>query len=629
MATGPLSDVIQHLRRAAAPRDGADMSDGQLLERFVAQRDDDALAILVRRHGPMVWGVCRRVLRSREDAEDAFQAAFLVLVRRASSVVPREMIGNWLHGVALQTALKARATAARRRMHERRAAERPRPAAREQDSWPEVKLRLDEELSRLPMKYRAAILLCDLEGKPRKEAARLLGVPEGTLSGHLTRGRALLARRLARYGLAISSGTLTVLLVQSSASASVPATLVSSSIRLARLLAAGEAAGAISAGVSALTEGASKSMLLAKMKLVGVLMLATVVVAAAATGRVLCQTQAAPVSNAPGRTAQAADAQAQDKAANRNDAGAPLQGPVEPKEMATLKGHNRPVYSVAFAPDGKTLASSAGDGTIRLWDAATAKPRTTLKGHTSTVQTIAFAPDGKTLASGSNDGTIRVWDLAAPKELTAFARPQAGYFSVAFSPDGKTLASGAGDSTTGREVLSVWDVATGKEQVIFNGKSNQVHSVAFSPDGKVLASGSEDGTVRFWDPTAGNLLAAVQAHTGAARGLAFSPDGKLLASASKDGTVKLWDAAAYKERATLKTDCRTYAVAFTADGKTLASGCDDATIRVWDMATMKERAKLEGHTGEVLGVAISPDGKTLASSSADGTVKLWDMAPGR
>src|SRR5437867_10817193 len=135
MATSQMSGVLQHLRRAVLLRDGAGMTDGQLLEDYISRRDEAALAALVRRHGPMVWGVCRRVLRNYHDAEDAFQATFLVLVRRAASIASRELVANWLYGVAYQTARKARATAVRRNERETLVTEMPEPEAAEQDIW--------------------------------------------------------------------------------------------------------------------------------------------------------------------------------------------------------------------------------------------------------------------------------------------------------------------------------------------------------------------------------------------------------------------------------------------------------------------------------------------------------------
>jgi RNA polymerase sigma factor (sigma-70 family) len=285
MANHKPRPVLQHLGKAALLRDGAGLTDGQLLKRFLTQRDDAAFAALVRRHGPMVWGVCRRVLSHHQDAEDAFQATFLVLVRKAAAVEPKELVANWLYGVAHQTALKARATAGKRKGRERQVAEMPEPAVEEQDLWRDLRPLLDQELSRLPDKYRVVIVLCDLQGKTRKEAAQQLGCPEGTVAGRLARARALLARRLARHGLAVSGGALAAVLSQKVASAGVPTAVVSSTIRAASLLAAGRAAvtGVISAEATALTEGVLKAMLLTKLRTATAILLTAGILALAVT----------------------------------------------------------------------------------------------------------------------------------------------------------------------------------------------------------------------------------------------------------------------------------------------------------------------------------------------------------
>jgi RNA polymerase sigma factor (sigma-70 family) len=291
MSTGPMSEVIQQLHRALLS-DGAALSDGQLLDDYLSRRDEAALAALVRRHGPMVWGVCRRVLRNEADAEDAFQATFLVLVRKATSIASRELLANWLYGVAHQTALKARSTAAKRGARERQVTDMPEPAVTDPELGGDLQPLLDQELSRLPDIYRVAIVLCELEGKTRTEAARQLGVPEGTLAARVARGRAMLARRLARHGLTVSAGSLAALLSQNTASAGVPAAVVSSTINAASQFAAGSAAGAISARVVALTEGVLKAMLISKLKAAATVLLLVVLAgvgAGALTIRALAQ----------------------------------------------------------------------------------------------------------------------------------------------------------------------------------------------------------------------------------------------------------------------------------------------------------------------------------------------------
>jgi len=262
MATTGLRRVLDHLHPP-----GGGLTDAQLLTRFVTARDEASFAALVRRHGPMVLAVCRRLLRSAHDAEDAFQATFLVLARKAGSVVKRESVGSWLHGVACRTALQAASANARRRARERQVADMPHPEVMPEEAHDWLPL-LDQELGRLPEKYRAAVVLCDLEGRSRREAARQLGVPEGTLSSRLMRARKLLARRLARYGLALSGGALAAVLSEKTASACVTGALAASTAKAAVLMAAGQAltAGAVPARVVALTEGVIKTMLLTKLR---------------------------------------------------------------------------------------------------------------------------------------------------------------------------------------------------------------------------------------------------------------------------------------------------------------------------------------------------------------------------
>ncbi len=253
-----LTKVVRQLRAAMAGREAARLTDDELWRRYVCERDDSAFEALVRKHGPMVLGVCRRVLRNQHDAEDAFQATFLVLVRKANSLRSPRTLAGWLHGVALRTALEARSAAARRRVKEASVELRlTMPEDLSSDLWPV----LDEELNCLAPKYRSAVVLCDLEGKTRKEVARQLGWAEGTVASRLARGRRLLARRLARRGFA---GTLVAAaLAQVTADACVPSLLVFTTVAAARRYAA---QGVLCGTAAALTKGVLKSMLLTKFK---------------------------------------------------------------------------------------------------------------------------------------------------------------------------------------------------------------------------------------------------------------------------------------------------------------------------------------------------------------------------
>jgi RNA polymerase sigma factor (sigma-70 family) len=307
MATRHLGKVLPSFRRAVLLRDGGGLSDGQLLDCYLAHREETAFAALVRRHGPMVWGVCRRVLSRHHDAEDAFQATFLVLVRKAASVVPREKVANWLYGVAYKTALKARAAAARRDARERQVMTLPESPAAESDCWNDLRPLLDHELSRLPDLYRVPVLLCDLEGKTHREAARQLGCPEGTLAARLTRARALLAKRLVRHGLMLSGGSLALALSVKAASASVPPAVVSAAVQAASLFAAGPAAaGVISAPVLALTEGVLQAMLVNKLRTtVTALLLVGVLGAGVGAGGLIAQSYGPGQGNVRGGSKQA------------------------------------------------------------------------------------------------------------------------------------------------------------------------------------------------------------------------------------------------------------------------------------------------------------------------------------
>lgn len=274
MQTSPLNRVIHHLF-AGLRLDGGELTDAELLGRFLRSGDEGPLATLVRRHASMVWNVCRRLL-SHHDAEDAFQATFLVLVRRAGAV-PRQAVANWLYGVARQTAVRLRATAAKHRRRETQVVNMPEPTIDEAHDT-RIQAVVDEELGRLPDHYREVVLLCDLEGLTRKKAARQLGIPEGSVASRLARARVMLARRLNRRDVVLSGASLAAVLSAGSASASAPPALVASTIKAATLM----AAGVISAKVAALTEGMVKAMFVTRIKsLLGLaLFIATIVGAA-------------------------------------------------------------------------------------------------------------------------------------------------------------------------------------------------------------------------------------------------------------------------------------------------------------------------------------------------------------
>jgi len=281
MLTASANPVLDQLRRASLLGAGGEVSDGQLLGAFVSHGDEAAFETLVRRHGPMVHGLCRRVIGHRHDAEDAFQATFLVLARKAACVRPREAVANWLFGVAYRTARRARAVAARRSTRETQVKTMLQPSVEPADTFTSLCCQpiLDEELNRLPDKYRLPVVLCELEGRPRRDVARHLQVPEGTLSSRLATARKLLAKGLRRRGVSLPAAALTTLL-SGQALANVPSTLVSSTSKAAAAIAAGQAlTPAVSGQVAALTEGVLKAMLMNKLRIVVAFLTVTVMFA--------------------------------------------------------------------------------------------------------------------------------------------------------------------------------------------------------------------------------------------------------------------------------------------------------------------------------------------------------------
>jgi RNA polymerase sigma factor (sigma-70 family) len=265
MTSGQLRTLLQHLHRLTAPGAGG-LSDAQLLERFVAEQDEAAFEVLVWRHGPLVYNVCRRVLRQADDVEDAFQATFLALVRKAAAIRNRAAVGGWLYQVAHRVALRAKA--ARRPTRPFPDEDIAAPRADDTFLWRDLRPVLDEEVQRLPGKYREAVVLCYLSGHTAEEAARQIGCPRGTVLSRLAWARERLRQRLTRRGVAFPAGALAACLTQEGASASAPALLIGSTVRAATGLASGKAAaaGVVSARVATLMEGALRSMFLTKLQ---------------------------------------------------------------------------------------------------------------------------------------------------------------------------------------------------------------------------------------------------------------------------------------------------------------------------------------------------------------------------
>ena len=280
------------------------------------------------------------------------------------------------------------------------------------------------------------------------------------------------------------------------------------------------------------------------------------------------------------------------------------------------------VFSVAFSPDGKAVATGAGDGYARLWDVSTGKVLQRF-GPVGTVFSLAFSPDGKFLVGGTGeDLLVHVWDVASGREVRTLNGHEGWVHAVAYSSDGKFISSGSADHT-----LRVWEAQTGKLRYLFEALEKATYfATAFSPDARLVAGGRSDGLIQLWDLATGQQVLQFEAAIGFFS-LAFSPDGKLLASGASDGTVHLWDLATGREQRTMNgTHGKTaFSLAYHPNGKLLASGGWDWKVRLWNPATGQQIDQLDGHVDFVLGLSFSPDGKLLASSaySSDGTVRVW------
>ncbi|KPH97280.1 WD-40 repeat-containing protein [Actinobacteria bacterium OK074] len=294
---------------------------------------------------------------------------------------------------------------------------------------------------------------------------------------------------------------------------------------------------------------------------------------------------------------------------------------------ATLNEGRAAVAPVAFSPDGRTLAGGGADGTVRLWNTATGAPRTSPARPGGAVTALAFGQDGRALAVGGTDGTVRLLDArtgARRAELAGHGRGTGGpVASVAFSPDGRTLAAGGPDGAV------LWDTATGGARPEPGGRQGPVRAVAFSPDGRTLAGAGQDGT-QLWDTATGRVRVTLTGHRGAVESVAFSPDGRAVVSTGRDGTVLLSDTADGLLRAVLGVDLGTmWSVAYSPDGSTVVGGGQDGAVWLWNVSTGKTRVTVPTAEDALTSVAFAPDGRTVATGGRDGSVRLWDAATGR
>jgi RNA polymerase sigma factor (sigma-70 family) len=566
--------------------------DADLLAAYIHDRNDGAFAALVDRHGSMVWGVCRRVLGDIHAAEDAYQATFLVLARRAGQIRHGDRLAGWLYGVALRVARKAR----QRRHPESWSETSPEAPAASAGPLAEAASRealatLDEELERLPEVYRTPVLLCCLGGLSQEEAARRLGWSAGSVRGRLERGRARLADRLARRGISLSA----VLSLDQLPALAPPA-----------LGSASPAALALANAVLGLASSKLKSLaalvLLASMTVGSFTLLAMPGAAERKEGN-----ERVPVPQVTLRP--------------------PTETPL------ALDKPSDGFWGLDFSPDGKIVAGGAHDGSVRIWDATTGKQTLALELGTAVVLSVRFSHDGKTLASVSDK--IRLHDPVTGKLLRELDRGKVDFHSpepVAFSPDDRIVLGG------GAESLRLWDVQTGA--LIRELEGSELGAATFSPDGKIVA-GAIEGGVGTWDARTGQQLLRLRSEN--PRAMSFSPDGKFLAAGTTDRSLTLWNAATgavvYRiEQAHVKG---IVGVAFTPDGRYLVSAGkrphagvepwapdNDGEVKVRESATGKELFAFATQLSWPNGMALDPTGTRVAIGTLLGRqpVKIWSMA---
>ena len=596
MADRPAGVLRQNICSAEDAEVSRSVSDQDLLCRFLAHRDEAAFAALVQRYSGTVWSVCRRILPQQQDAEDAFQAVFFLLARKADTIHKKEAVGSWLYGVAYRVAMKARRTAGRRQRREKKPRPTtPEPVPSSEAASRELQRVLDEEVQRLADKYRAPFVLCCLEGMSKAEAARELGWKEGTVSWRLGQARALLQKRLLRRGVTLSAALTVLALLPYKASVSAALIQTTTQGVLATLV--GQAA-ALSPNAVALANGMMRSLAMTRGKLfLAVVLTLMVLMEGACLGAYLANPdtqQAAPqrIATQPVPTHL-------------------IGPPGKPGEPA--------VVSVALSADGKRLATTVGrvaePGQLNIRDTATVEDLVALKPEVGP-STAAFSPDDHTLATGTFQGDIVLRAAEDGHEQTVLHGSATSVHGLAFSPSGAELASAAADGT-----VTVWNVKNRRAQQSMHGHSDSVRAVAFFHREQALVSGSDDFTAKIWDAGTGKEKFTLRGHQSRIDAVAVSPDDRLVATGSMDRTLRLWDAETGKEAAVLEGQPRGLcSIAFSPNGQLLASGDVNGNVCLWEVKTYRLLRRLVRQTAAIRTLVFSADGRYLHTGSAAGPV---------
>jgi RNA polymerase sigma factor (sigma-70 family) len=662
----PGSSALPGLLKSVLSASLSRHSDRQLLERFVRSGDEAAFAAILDRHGPMVLGLCRRLLSDVHLADDVLQATFLVLARKAGSIRQRDNLAGWLYGVAQRLARQARLAEATRTRRERRAATERGSAAAGDAGCRELLRVLDEELQRLPERYRVPLLLCYLEGQTQDEAATQLGLSLSTLRRRLEKGRESLRKRMTRRGATLGAGLFASFLISSTAGAALTAELRQAVLTGALAVIKGVA---VSSSAWMLAEGGMRLATIYKICLWSAL---AVVIGGGVAGVVW---QAQPAVDTPNRSFPAGQVNLPNQAGDTHHSGQAQKSPA-PRDRfndplpsgAIARGgtlafrHGRINWggSLAFTADGKHLVSTGG-GWVRRWDLASGDAIMTFGDgwRDDSPGSDLATPDGKlarictsvALANGVPNRLTQQcteYDLEAGTQRTyhfEFPRDQQGHtLPTLLSPDGKTFSE-----LNDRGTLTLWNAVDGTVLHSLQPTGGAYTAVCFPRGGKNVVVGDDTHTIRVFALATGKEQRSFGIFDGnVVYRMAISPDGRWLVTAGgqraknppvwpHDRFFRLWD---FEKGEVVRTiefpeDSDVKSLQFTVDSRTLIAGTRGykngarAAVRFWDVFTGKLVRAWTDDPARGLVVAVSPDEKVLATLNEDGVIRLWDIETGR